>query len=231
MLRWRHGIVRATVRREDVIFIPVEADHFWQGVPGASIMAPLADVDQLPVQPAEELMAGVYYFRLARAAVGFWLESTKPLLVFNDVVAVDEDAVREEAARRERAAPSALEVVRRWDRDVQVVRDQRAAVDQAASLPIPGRDLRPMAARIAAAAGAPPPSANQVRRRFGAWYRGELRERLGPILPPVADLQAVLRQVAAAGREVAPRAEPELERIVLELLAESEAREVMPVGA
>ncbi len=87
-----------------------------------------------------------------------------------------------------------------------------------------------MAARIAAAAGGDPPSANQVRRRLGAWYRGELRERLGPIPPPVANLQDVLDQVAAAGREIAPRAEPEFERIVLELMAETNEREAIDAG-
>ncbi|MGH2617243.1 MAG: hypothetical protein ACRDJC_18575 [Thermomicrobiales bacterium] len=231
MLRRRHGIVRTTVRREEVIFVPVDAGEFWDEVPGASVMAPLAGVDDLPLQPAETLMAGVYYFRLARAAAGFWLDATKPLLLYNDVVAVDEDAVREEAERRARMAASALALIRRWDSDVQVIRNQRAAVDQVASLPIPGRDLRPMAARIAAAVGVDPPSANQVRRRFGAWYRGELRARLGPIPPPVDDLQTVLQRVAAAGRELAPQAERELERIVLELVAEAGAREAATVSS
>jgi hypothetical protein len=74
-----------------------------------------------------------------------------------------------------------------------------------------------MAVKIAQAVGADPPSANQVRRRLGAWYRGALRDRFGPIFPPVADLPSVLRQLAAAGRDLAPQAERELERIVLEL--------------
>ena len=78
-----------------------------------------------------------------------------------------------------------------------------------------------MAAKIAQAVGADPPSANQVRRRLGAWYRGALRDRFGPILPPVADLPSILRQLADAGRDLAPQAERELERIVLELVAEA----------
>jgi hypothetical protein len=231
MLRRRHGIVRTTVRPEEVVFVPVEPDRFWDGVPGATIMAPLAETDDLPVRPAESLMAGVYYFRLARAAVGFWLDATKPLLLHNDVVAVDDDAVRREAERRGHGARSAIELIRRWDSDVQTIRDQRAAVDQVASLPIPGRELRPMTARIAATAGGEPPSVNQVRRRLGAWYRGQLRERLGPIPPPVGNLQDVLDQVAAAAREIAPRAELELERIVLELMAEAREREANGAGA
>ena len=134
---------------------------------------------------------------------------------------VDLGAVRDEAVRRSRTAVSAIDLIRRWDADVQKIRNQRAAVDQAAALPIPGRELRVMTAKIAQTAGADPPSGNQVRRRLGSWYRGALRDRFGPILPPVADLSSILRQLADAGRDLAPQTEPELERIVLELVAEA----------
>jgi hypothetical protein len=219
MLRHRRGIVRTTVRREEVVLIPASPDRFWDGVQGAELIQPLAATDNLPVRTPENLMAGVYYFRLARAAVGFWLDATKPLLLHNDLITVDIDAVREETVRRSRQAVSAIELIRRWDADVQTIRDQRAAIDQVAGLPIPGRDLRPMAARIALAVGADPPSANQVRRRLGSWYRGVLRDRFGPLPPPVADLPSILRQLADAGRDLGPQAERELERIVLELVS------------
>jgi hypothetical protein len=221
MLRHRRGIVRATVRQEEVVLVPAAPDRFWDGVPGAEIIAPLADTDHLPAQPDDNLMAGVYYFRLARAAVGFWLDATKPLLLHNDVVTVDISAVRDETVRRSADASSAIDLIRRWDADVQVIRNQRAAVDQAAALPIPSRDLRAIAAKIAQAAGGDSPSANQVRRRLGAWYRGALRDRFGPILPPVTDLPSVLRQLGDAGRDLAPQAERELERIVLELMTDA----------
>ncbi len=222
MLRHRRGIVRTTVRREEVVLVPAAPDEFWDGVPGAAIIAPLAETDKLPARPEENLMAGVYYFRLARAAVGFWLDATKPLLLHNDALTVDIGAVREETERRSRDAISAIDLIRRWDADVQTIRNQRAAVDQVAALPIPGRELRTMAANIARTASADPPSANQVRRRLGAWYRGALRDRFGPILPPVADLPSILRQLADAGRDLAPQAERELERIVLELVDRGE---------
>src|SRR5215211_5637558 len=95
MLRHRRGIVRTTVHREEVVLVPAAADRFWDGVQGAELIAPLAATDNLPVPPDQDLMAGVYYFRLARAAVGFWLDTTKPLLLHNDLVAVDIDAVRD----------------------------------------------------------------------------------------------------------------------------------------
>lgn len=219
MLRRRRGIVRTTVREDQVVFVPVAPDTFWDDVEGSSLIDPLAEVDALPARPSSSLLAGVYYFRLARAAVGFWLDATKPLLLFNDVVAVDEPAIRQEALQRAAGADSALDLIRQWNDDVQLVRNQRSAVDQVAGTPIPGRELRPMIEQIAAAIDGDAPSVNQVRRRLGAWYRAELRERVGPITPPVDDLQRVLERVAAAGREVAPRAPEELARIVGELMA------------
>ena len=231
MLKRRHGIVRTTVAPHEVVLVPVAPERFWDGVEGASVMSPLESVDELPVYCAESLLAGVYYFRLARAVVGFWLDATKPLLLYRDAVTVDESAVREEAIRRARRASSAIEMVRQWDADVQVIRDQRAAVDQAAGLPVPGRELRSLTARIAATAGGEPPSSNQVRRRLGNWYRALLRERVGPLTPPVEDLPAVLREVSRAGRDLAPRAEEELRRVVLELMAEDETREAAPIAA
>jgi predicted nucleic acid-binding OB-fold protein len=65
-----------------------------------------------------------------------------------------------------------------------------------------------------------------VRRRLGAWYRGALRDRLGPILPPVADLPATLQRVARTSHDLARYAEAELERVVRELVAEQEQSSV-----
>jgi hypothetical protein len=222
MLRRRHGIVRTTVHPEEVVLVPAPPEQFWDGVEGAPIMAPLAAVDRLPAGVDESLMAGLYYFRLARAAVGCWLDATKPLLLHEDTLRADIDAVRAESAARGQRASSAIGLILRWDADVQAIRQQRAAVDQVAGFPIPNRELREMAAKIAETVGKEPPSANQVRRRLGAWYRGALREQVGPILPPVADLPAVLGQIAAVGRALSPELEARAERIVLELLADEE---------
>jgi hypothetical protein len=229
MLRRRQGIVRTTVRADEVAFVPAPPGQFWDGVEGTTLIDVLANVDDLPVRPDTSLLAGVYYFRLARAVVGFWLDATRPLLAFNDSVKVDEVAIRAEAMRRASAATSAIALILDWDADVQTVRNQRAAVDQAVGLPIPGRDLRPMIERIAASVEGEAPSMNQVRRRLGAWYRAELRERVGPITPPVDDMRTTLRQLTAAARDLAPQAAPELRRIVMELMRQDQEPIADPV--
>ncbi|MBL8127485.1 MAG: hypothetical protein JNM64_07615 [Chloroflexia bacterium] len=220
--RGLRGIMRPTVEPHEVVLVPTDPAHFWDGVPGASVIPPLAELDDLSLRPESSLLTGVYYFRLARAAVGFWLDATKPLLLFNDRVELDEAAVRAEAERRARHAESAISLIWQWDADVQTVRNQRASVEQVAGLPIPGRELRPRAAAISESLGAEAPSANQVRRRLSTWFRAELRSRIGPINPPVANLPEVLRQIAQIGKELTPQADRELERVVRELVAEAQ---------
>lgn len=223
MLRRRHGIVRTTVRLEEVALLPAPAGAFFRPVEGAGVMPVLAAVDDLSVSIEDDLVAALYYFRLARAAVGCWLDATKPLLLHDDRIAVDDVAVREEAGERAGAARSAYDLILTWDVDVQSVRAARAAVDQVAALPILGRDLRALVARLAEAEGVDPPSLNQVRRRLGAWYRGGLRERVGPLAPPIADLPAALTELGRAGAALAPQVEAEATRVVGELLAASAA--------
>lgn len=218
MLRRRHGIVRTTVRSDQVVLVPAPAGAFFEVLEGAQVMEPLASVDKLSVALEENLLAALYYFRLARAAVGCWLDATGPLLAFNDRPVVDEAAVREEAQARAQKAESAFDLVTAWYDDVQTVRAQRAAVDQVAALPLMTRDLRERVSRMALAVGTEPPSVNQVRRRVGAWYRGQLRERMGPMLPPVPDFPGALQRLGHIAAALAPAVETEVERVIEELL-------------
>jgi hypothetical protein len=223
MLRRRHGILRVTVKPDEVVLVPAPAGRFFRPLEGASLMAPLARVDDLPVRHDESLLAGLYYFRLARAAIGCWLDATKPLLLCNDALAVDETAVRAETERRAPFAETAFDLILRWNADVQTVRNERAAVEQVAALPLLARDLRILIERVARQADGEPPSVNQVRRRLGAWYRGRLRERVGPLTPPVADLPRALGEIGRLGAALTPQLEAEAVRVVEEILARRDA--------
>jgi hypothetical protein len=236
MLRRRHGIVRTTVSPDEVALAPVDPAAFFAPLEGAAAMGPLADIDDLPTSIDQSLLAALYYFRLARAGVGCWLDATRPLLALDDRPPVDEAAVAAEARVRAASAigagDGAFAAILRWNDDVQRVRNQRAAIEQVASPPLASRELRPQVDALASALGAEPPSLNKVRRRLGGWWRAELRDRLGPIPPPVADLTAELDRVAAAGRDLAPCLPARLERIVAELVAEQQVdgEESPPVG-
>lgn len=218
MLRRGFGILRVTVRPEEVILVPAPADRFFKPIDAAGVMRPLAAVDALPLDIDQSLLAGLYYFRLARAAVSCWLDATKPLLLHNDQLVVDEEAVHAEAVARARSARSAYDLVLRWNADVQSVRSARSAIDHAAGLPISSRELREWMSTVARRLGADAPSVNQVRRRVGAWYRGQVRQRVGPLNPPIANLPAAVAEVARVGAEIAPTVQPEAMRIIEELI-------------
>lgn len=220
MLRRRHGIVRTTVRPDQVEIFPVSGAEFCAPLPGAGIMAPLAALDGLPVSTDESLLAALYYFRVARAAVGCWLDATGPLLAFNDKRVVDDAAVHDQTIARAAGARSAWDLILRWDADVQSVRNQRLAVEQVAGLPVVNRDLRELINRMAAASGTEAPSMNKVRRRVGAWYRGRLRDQFGPIDPPVDNLSQTLRDLGRYAGTLHGAMQRETVRIIAQLLAE-----------
>lgn len=219
MLNGRHGILRTTVRLNEVLLVPITAAEFFASVEGASLMAPLAGVDRLGVDIDFSLLAALYYFRLARSAVGCWLDSVKPLLVFNDVVRVDVDQVMSGIVSRSASAASAFNLILAWNDDAECFRTQRAEIDRVTGLPLMSKELR--ALTIQAMKGLPgePPSANQVRRRLGAWFRSQLRDELGPIDPPVENMDAVLAAASAVAKRLAVRLPEQAALIVRELAA------------
>jgi hypothetical protein len=164
-------------------------------------------------------LAGLYYFRLARAAVGCWLDSVRPLLGPDDHIGLNEAAVRQELQARAASAPSAFDLIRQWDADVDIVRNQRVAVEHVGGLRVMSRELRQWIETASAELGQAPPSTNQVRRRLGAWYRARLRDAVGPLLPPVENFGERLREIGEAAAELAPQLESQTARIVRELIA------------
>jgi hypothetical protein len=79
------------------------------------------------------------------------------------------------------------------------------------------KELRGWIESAARQLGCAPPSANQVRRRLGAWFRGQLRERVGPMSPPVEDFGEQLRELGRVAAALTPRLAGETRRIVAEL--------------
>ena len=230
MLQGRQGITRATVKHSEVIFVPVSAATFFKPLPAESLMPVLAKVDHLPVEIDSSLLAGLYYFRLARAAVGAWIDSVKPLLAMNDKIDVDEAALLFEAKRRAPDAHSAFDLILRWDVDTESVRARRGAVDQVTALPVMTRDLRNAIAAVVGDNVELGPSVNQVRRRLGAWFRLELRDKYGPIPPDQPDFTTILQQLGAESALLAKQIPERSREIVRELIAERASTETIDVS-
>lgn len=223
MLQGRHGIMRATVHTSEVVLVPVDPASFFQTLPASGVMPIMSVIDGLPVSNLESLLAGLYYFRLARATVGSWVDSVKPLLTHNDVIELDEAALEDDARRRAGFARSAFDLVLRWDADVEAIRSRRAAVDQVTGLPVVTKDLRNAIDVITGGKPENGPSVNQLRRRLGSWYRGEIRAAAGPVPPDVPDFPAKLQELAAISRSVSKSLPERITEVIRELIEERAA--------
>ncbi|MCC6703333.1 MAG: hypothetical protein IT334_00565 [Thermomicrobiales bacterium] len=228
--RQRNGVRRATVQDDEVEQILVGADEFFSSIEGAELLPLLGRTDGLPIPLESSLLASLYYFRIARALIGCWVESVKPLLYMGDRTEIDLEQVMEEAVERAGRASSAYQLMIEWDADVERFRSARAAVDQVTHLPIVNRDLREMVTKLSDDLGIEAPSLNQVRRRLGSWFRGEIRDEVGPLNPPIADLTPVLQQLAQVSSRLTPHLPEEIHRIVTELgLEQIEAAESVEI--
>lgn len=225
------GMLRPSVQPGQVMLIDSPADVFFSTVPGGGLISQFASIDQLGVGPDDSLLASLFYFRLVRSVAGIQSDERRPLLGDGERYEVDYDVIREDLAIRRRHTDSAMELVRVWDRDADAIRSQRDAVEQVAGLPIVAGVLREQIERAAVNAGRVAPSVNKVRRRIGGWYRTELRTLVGPIIPPVDDLGAVLDRIGRAGRSLMPALGRQTSEIVAEMVEESPMREEVAPGS
>lgn len=185
----------------------------------------LGNVDALPVDPFDNLLAGLYYFRLSRAAIAAQVDLHRPLLAFDDRYEPDLAVVSNQVSTRRQNGQSAWRLITDWIDAADEVNRQRAAIDRVGGLPVAGKVLREWIDRDSAAVGAEPPSVNQVRRRLGAWQRAQLRDELGPVMPPCVDLGSLLDDVGRVSRDLTPLLRPKTTEIVIQLIADRAAAE------
>lgn len=225
MLRGQRGLRRVTVHPHEVALLPVVAQQFVAPMPAASLIPLLHESDQLAIDPAVSLLASLYYYRLVRACVTCAIDETRPLLGHQDPVAPDLEVIREGVLRHMPAARSAYGLVMAWQRDAARVQEDRDRVERAAAMPLHGRDLRAMIAALCGDENAP--SLNQVRRKLAGWYHAQLLDLVGPIYPPVSDLEPVLHTLRAAAASLRHATVEEATRIIVALQEERVATGVV----
>jgi hypothetical protein len=223
VIRRGRGIIRLTIDTDEMVLIDVSSSEMFGDVEGRELMDQLFRIDGHRADPMANLLAGVYYFRLARAAIAMWIDQKRPLLAFNDRIDVDIPAVALSLDRYTRTAGNARAAIFDWSNDVDLINRQRAAVDRVSGLPVTSRELREWVQADAESLQSLPPSMNQVRRRLGSWFRGELRQRVGPVLPPQDDLPGTLMEIGKASRALSSQLRSRTSDIVAELLATREA--------
>lgn len=222
ILRDRRGPRRATVKAHEVRYVPVTPDQFLDPLGQKGIQGFLAGLDDLPMDPSRSLMLALYYYRLARAAVGCWQDQSSPLLAYRDTPVIHDDAVEAMARSMATIRTSAWGLVLRWNDVAEEVRRQRAAVDHVTSLPINNKELREQIAVAAHKAGKEPPSISKVRKALGSWFRSGIREHFGPIYPPVDDFGKLLDDLGKYSRSMQPEVKVKTESVIAELVGLAE---------
>jgi len=221
MIGQRRGTHRIAVQREEIVLLPITAEAFLAGIEGRQLHAFFTELDGVTALCDRSLLLALYELRVARAAVACWLDQSRPLLGPKELLTLDLGAVEAEARERSRGRRSSWELILRWDDEAEETRRQRVAIDHVASVPISGAELRREIEEAAAAVGVEPPSANRVRRRIGSWYRNQLLEAVGPLLPPVADFGSVLDRIGQEARQLRPQVARETTDIILEMVTDA----------
>lgn len=219
LLRTRRGLRRIAVPDREICLLPVTVSGFMQPIGHERLIDILAARDDFDPNYRGSLVLSLYYFRLARAAVGFRIDQTRPLLGSNDAPTFDLADVEAEAERIGKHAFGAWNLVLRWNAIAEQVRLQRLAIDQVTGFPISGKLLRQRIEREATAAGVAPPSTNKVRRTAGAWMRARIRQEFGPIEPPVDDMNALIRRLRLYSRSLTPEVTAHTYEVIRELIA------------
>jgi hypothetical protein len=216
------GIMRATVKADEVVLLEATAAELTRPIPGRGVRQRLAHLDRLEGRLDGELLLGLYYTRLSSAAGASWFDMNRPLFGPPSGAGPEFDAVEQEIVERLPASRSGYDLVCAWAVDAERVRADRTAVNQAAGLPLPNRELREWIAADAEAAGLEQPSLNRVRKELQRWVHGQLLDEIGIIQPEFSNVGRRIAQIRALVAEIAPNARAETSRIVRQLGGSSE---------
>lgn len=213
------GRLAARVSRHQAMLIPVQPVAFLKPLPGARLLGPLATIDGFRDGLRSNMLLAMYYFRLARACYGAYAETTTPIFGPSTASAGSEAELESRTIELARSARSSWDVVLKWDAAAGQVRRQRDAAYAAMAFPLANRDVRDRIVAASKQREVVAPSINSVRRRIGAWYRGEFDEHLGTVLPPVDDMAALLQRIHGVAADITPAIIPKVDAIIDEVLA------------
>lgn len=231
MLGRRRGYRSVSVARQQIHLLPVASVPFLKPLEGARMIPIFAEVDGYDDESRSSLLVGLYYFRLARAAVGCWSDMVTPLLGPKRIDRTDLAAIEERTRLYARDAQSGWEIVDRWDAVAESVRSQRDMVNRITSVPIVNRELREELDAAVAAAGVEAPSMNKVRRRIGSWFRDQVIDQVGPLEPPVQDFPGIIHQLEMACGDLRLQLPAATTRIIAEMIAEAPENELAEVDS
>jgi hypothetical protein len=222
MMSRKRGYRSVSIDPLHITLLPVTAVGFLKPVEASTLIPIFADADGFGQESRRSLLTALYYFRLVRAGIGCWYDEHVSLLIPKQKPELDLTAVDARARELAQTAMSGWEIVEQWDARAETVRSQREAVNQATSAPIVSRELRAQLEMAATRAGvAELPSLNKVRRRIGSWFRDQLIDDFGPIMPPVTNFPEILQRLSGRAQELRPELEQMTRQIIEEMLVEA----------
>lgn len=193
---------RARIVPDEVILIPVNPVEMFRGLPMTPLVGPLARIDRLPVSPREDILAAMYYFRVACACFWMWAEEHASILSLEPAPAGDIAVVGPEVERRALGAASAFDLVARWMEDIDEITRARRAFYEVARMPVTMRELRGMLE--AAGRSDERGLLRQIRGTLEQQYRQRLVEEIGEVPSrPSRPLADILLDVASANKRLA----------------------------
>jgi hypothetical protein len=202
------------VKPVEVILLESSAAELTGEIPGQQARKRMAELDGLETPAERELLLGLYYVRLSSAAGASWYDMHRPLFGPHPGSGPDFVAVDSEIELRAPESRSAYDLVSRWAVEAEQVRADRGAINQAAGLPLPNRELREWVLADAEAVGVEAPSLNRVRKELQRWVHDQVLDEIGSIQPGEGNLNRQIGQIRTIVTRIAPLARAETTRIV-----------------
>jgi hypothetical protein len=209
---------RLNVQRDEIKLIPVSPSAMFSGSPLSPLIGPLARIDRLPQTPRENLLAAMYYFRIACAGAWMWSEERAPLLSLSGPPLLEVDSLLSEVVNRSRIAQSAYALLEAWSHEIDDLTRSRQALTEVASVPVSMREIREMVE--ARHGGEDRRLVRLVRGSLDRLFRERLIAEHGEIpAHPEQPFPALLESVAQASRSLRPEMRQTAARLIDELSA------------
>lgn len=219
---------RQSVERGQIELIDADPVILFDEMLPGRLISPLARLDHLATSPRTNLLAAMYYYRVACACTWLWIEDRTPLLARDPHIDVDVDALSSEVLSRTENAESAYRLVTGWFDDVEIVARNRKSLDEVLSLPVRMSEIRKLVER--AGAGDDRRMVRTVRAALDRTFRQRVIDLVGDVpAHPQEALGDVLMRVAEASREQRPEMMILARSLVAEYV-EAQAAEESAVG-